>query len=130
MSPEARASEYVTYEWAYALGAGISVIPILYKQTELHPRLAALQYLDFTSFNHRPWDELIRAVTRASSKQVTPGYIKHAIEAINNVNPHDWEGAINTLADAKYNEVLIEALSHPFQDVRSNASLALGKTKR
>src|SRR6266487_4163812 len=129
MSPEARASEYVTYEWAYALGAGITVIPILYKRIELHPRLEALQYLDFTSYNHRPWDELIGAVSRASSQQDTPRYIKQAIDAINNVNPHDREGAINTLADAKYSEVLIEALSHPFQDVRSNARKALGKIK-
>ena len=129
MSSDARASEYVTYEWAYALGAGITVIPILYKRTELHPRLEALQYLDFTSYNHRPWDELIGAVTRASSQQDTPRYIKQAIDAINNVNPHDREGAINTLADAKYSKVLVEALSHPFQDVRSNASCALGKIK-
>jgi HEAT repeat protein len=129
MSPDARASEYVTYEWAYALGAEINVIPILYKKTELHPRLEALQYLDFTNFNHRPWDELIRAVSTATSKQDTPRYIKQAIDAINNVNTYDREGAINTLADAKYSEVLIEALSHPFQDVRSNASRALGKIK-
>jgi HEAT repeat protein len=101
----------------------------LYKRTELHPRLEALQYLDFTSYNHRPWDELIGAVTRASSQQDTPRYIKQAIDAINNVNPHDREGAINTLADAKYSKVLVEALSHPFQDVRSNASCALGKIK-
>ncbi len=28
MSPEARASEYVTYEWAFAWGAGVKVIPV------------------------------------------------------------------------------------------------------
>jgi len=45
MTPEAKTSEYVTYEWAFALGAKIKVIPILYKETVLHPRLEALQYL-------------------------------------------------------------------------------------
>ena len=45
MSPEAGKSPYVTYEWAFALGAGINVIPVLLKKTELHPRLEALQYL-------------------------------------------------------------------------------------
>ena len=39
MSPEAKASEYVTYEWAFAWGAGVQVLPILYKVTSLHPHL-------------------------------------------------------------------------------------------
>src|SRR5260370_42433663 len=43
MSPEAKASEYVTYEWSFALGVGIKVIPVMIKQTTLHPRLEALQ---------------------------------------------------------------------------------------
>src|SRR5262245_9520703 len=47
VTPEAKASEYVTYEWACAWGAGLKVIPVLLKRTELHPRLEALQYLDF-----------------------------------------------------------------------------------
>jgi len=59
MSPDARLSEYVTYEWAFALGHGTRVIPILLKQTSLHPRLASLQYLDFTNRVGRPWDKLM-----------------------------------------------------------------------
>ncbi len=60
MSPEARASEYVTYEWAYALGLGLPVIPVMLRETTpLHPRLDVLQYLDFTRRRNRPWDELI-----------------------------------------------------------------------
>jgi len=33
MTPEAIKSQYVTYEWAYADGLGIKVMPILYKDT-------------------------------------------------------------------------------------------------
>ena len=55
MTPEAQASEYVTYEWSFAWGAGVKVIPVMYKQTQLHPRLKTLQYLDFTNFPTRPW---------------------------------------------------------------------------
>jgi len=44
MTSEAKASEYVTYEWAFAEGAGVKVIPILLKTTELHPRLELRQY--------------------------------------------------------------------------------------
>jgi hypothetical protein len=32
MTPDAKASEYVTYEWAFAWGAGVRVIPIMYKE--------------------------------------------------------------------------------------------------
>lgn len=58
MSPNARNSEYVTYEWAFALGANRPLIPVLRIQTQLHPRLEALQYLDFTNYNGRPWNTL------------------------------------------------------------------------
>jgi hypothetical protein len=56
MTPEAKTSEYVTYEWAFAWGAGVKVIPVLYKETTLHPRLETLQYLNFTSRTARPWE--------------------------------------------------------------------------
>ena len=51
MTPEAKASEYVTYEWAFAWGVGIRVIPIMLRSTQLHPRLEALQYLDLPTQN-------------------------------------------------------------------------------
>ena len=63
MSPKAKASEYVTYEWAFAWGARVKVIPVLYKETPLHPRLDALQYLNFTDRVVRPWDTLINTLT-------------------------------------------------------------------
>src|SRR6266567_3712535 len=39
MTPEAKASEYVTYEWAFAWGMSIRVIPLMLRKTALHPRL-------------------------------------------------------------------------------------------
>ncbi len=65
MTPEAKESEYVTYEWAFAWGAGVKVIPVLYKKTSLHPRLEALQYLDFSGRTNRPWDTLIESIRNA-----------------------------------------------------------------
>jgi CheY-like chemotaxis protein len=78
MTPEAKASEYVTYEWAFAWGIGIKVIPVMLRPTTLHPRLEALQYLDFTNIKSRPWDKLIdevRAVTRhpRPEETISPG---------------------------------------------------------
>jgi hypothetical protein len=64
MSPEARKSEYVTYEWSFAYGVGIKIIPIMIKQTQLHPRLESFQYLDFTNRRARPWNELIDSLKK------------------------------------------------------------------
>lgn len=54
MTPHAFESKYVTYEWAYALGLGIKVIPIMLERTSLHPRLDVIQYLDFTNHWQSP----------------------------------------------------------------------------
>ena len=62
MTPDARKSEYVTYEWSFAWGKGVKIFPILLKQTPLHPRLESLQYLDFTNRASRPWNELIKSL--------------------------------------------------------------------
>lgn len=64
MTPEARKSEYVTYEWAYAWGKTTPIFPIMLKQTQLHPRLESLQYLDFTNKANRPWNDLIAAIKK------------------------------------------------------------------
>src|SRR5262245_61240220 len=57
ISPYSKMSEYVTYEWAFAQGAGIKVIPLMLIHTEkLHPQLENLQYLDFTDRARPPWD--------------------------------------------------------------------------
>lgn len=68
MTPEARKSEYVTYEWAFAWGKGKKIFPLMLKQTQLHPRLESLQYLNFTNNPARPWDELIESIKRAIKK--------------------------------------------------------------
>src|SRR5688572_22943376 len=74
MSPDADQSKYVTYEWAYALGLGVHVIPLLLKPTAMHPRLEILQYLDFTNNKHRPWDQLFEqlgnAITQSTASNI------------------------------------------------------------
>lgn len=51
-------SSYVTYEWAFALGSGKLIIPILIEECDIHPRMSVLQYIDFKN-KKRPWDILI-----------------------------------------------------------------------
>ena len=64
MSPDATQSQYVTYEWAFAVNAGVRVVPVLYKPTELHPRLAAFQFVNFAEVKgRRPWARLADALS-------------------------------------------------------------------
>jgi hypothetical protein len=62
MSPHSTKSQYVTYEWAFALGAGIRVIPVMRQPTILHPRLLSIQYIDFTVRRGTPWVNLLKAL--------------------------------------------------------------------
>jgi hypothetical protein len=68
VTPAARQSEYVTYEWAFAWGADVPVIPILLKETPMHPRLESLQYLDFTNPIARPWNKLLDALATTANR--------------------------------------------------------------
>jgi len=56
-------SPYVTYEWAFALGNGKTIIPVLTEDCEVHPRINVLQYLDFKD-SKRPWEKLIERITK------------------------------------------------------------------
>ncbi len=56
-------SPYVTYEWAFALGNGKTIIPVLIEDCEVHPRINILQYLDFKE-GKRPWDKLIERIKK------------------------------------------------------------------
>jgi len=77
MTPAAKMSEYVTYEWAFAYGAGVRVIPLIFVEPdELHPRLKTLQYRDFR--NTQLWEELIKDLQDAQS-QSSQLNIHHAV---------------------------------------------------
>jgi len=72
LSPSSKISEYVVYEWAYALGKDKIVIPIKLEDGEIHPVLKKRQSIDFSKRGLRPWNELVRqikeSVERASKK--------------------------------------------------------------
>jgi hypothetical protein len=51
-------SSYVTYEWSYALGAGVYVIPIMFRKTELPAKLQQINSHDFTAGGR--WDAVLK----------------------------------------------------------------------
>ncbi len=141
MTPEAKASEYVTYEWSFAVGLGIRIIPLKYKPTPLHPRLEAFQFLDCTS-NVRPWERLVeevqdaakspRSAPDAAIRVSTLSFIEQAKAALNGMDANVRKDAIATLAQAnssEAHEALLEALSHPVADVRQQAVVAISNIR-
>jgi hypothetical protein len=73
MSPHAIKSQYVTYEWAFALGAGVRAIPVVKRRTDIHPKLSSIQYIDFTTRRGTPWVDLRKALpARPSTILISP----------------------------------------------------------
>ena len=72
LTPKARDSSQLMYEWMFALGAGVRVIPIILVKTDLPPRLDSLRSLDFTTVANRPWGKLIRQIQEASVQNPNP----------------------------------------------------------
>lgn len=72
LSPESKQSEYVTYEWAFALGSGLRIVPLMLKDTPIHPRLEIFQYLDFTNRRARPWARLLSLLRELSTARKLP----------------------------------------------------------
>ncbi|MBI1258251.1 MAG: TIR domain-containing protein [Chloroflexi bacterium] len=78
ISPESQKSEYVTYEWSFAIGAGVPVFPLVITKVEaIHPRLSSIQYVDVSGTsnpNFKPvLDQLLalQAKRAAAAKPVT-----------------------------------------------------------
>lgn len=62
-------SSYVTYEWAWAMGNGKNIIPILTEPCDIHPRIKVLQYLDFQN-RKRPWTQLTDRINELHRKKL------------------------------------------------------------
>jgi hypothetical protein len=62
LSAKSAESAYVTYEWAYALGKGKPVIPLKLEECRVHPKLAAVQHLDFSVQGALPWESLVERI--------------------------------------------------------------------
>lgn len=136
LSPAGKASPYVNYEWAFALGAGVKVIPLLLGLTmeELHPRLAHLQSLDFTDRNTRPWERLFLALGSSIRRDAGPGMppvVEQAARALDSLAHEERMEAIRTLVqteDPAAAQLLAEkGLTHPVRDVRVQSAFGLRK---
>ena len=86
LSSNSADSPYVTFEWAYALGMGKSVIPVKLSQCTIHPRLEPTQYIDFSYPRALPWESLLQRLkeveveSEPSSEKTAVTTTKHTEE--------------------------------------------------
>ena len=133
MTPEAAVSPYVNYEWAFALGAGVTVVPLELRATEFHPRLDVLQRLDFTG-KSRPWEKLLHELEKAGTastvttipvSEIAPPAVKRAVAALDNLDAKEHLLAIENLAQMDHPAALAalaKALNHPNKSIRIAAA--------
>jgi hypothetical protein len=140
MTPEARKSEYITYEWACARGAEKPVIPLMWKSTGLHPRLDAFQYIDFAHSDHQiALDKLIKRLQIAEEQNTmykvprdAPPAVRRAVADLASPRADERKEALETLAGANHpsaRAVLIDCLSDTLRDVRFRAAFLLGNER-
>ena len=132
MTPTAEASKYVTYEWAFAWGIGVKIIPILLEPTSLHPRLEALQYLDFTHRSTHPWNKLTNLISELSKTvKDVPSVILSAITMLDSGSKGDRDAAINTLVESNhpvaFGNLIRNLNNHPLETVRRTVAQVLGQ---
>ncbi len=137
ITPAAKASEYVAYEWAYALGADVEIIPVVLRPASLHPQLALLPALDFTDTARLPWDTLLNRLRageqrrRGSGVAVShdaPAVVRRAVESLDSHSQEERRQAVNTLDHnnhAAAADALLGALLHSMADVRREALFRL-----
>jgi HEAT repeat protein len=139
LSPVSARSALVNYEWAFALGSGVPVLPVLLEiaEADLHPRLRTLQYLDFSNRSDRPWHLLMQSLHKLESAQRpttvhvprdAPPVIQQAARALDGTNEAERAAALASLGQMNHPavvEVLAEAVRHPVQQVRFGAAVHL-----
>jgi hypothetical protein len=67
LTPNSVDSVYFTYEWAFALGAGVKVIPIIFRGVEApHPHLMVQEQFDFGAYPDEEmfWKQFTRELQR------------------------------------------------------------------
>lgn len=136
ITPESVKSPSVTYEWIFALGVNIEVVPIYLQPIDEFPyRLSEIQYIDFRS-RHRPWKELINRLLMIHGEQTKrveipehlPLDTKRVISKLNSKASEERISAIKRLADFEDPEttlILLGMLKDENVEVRESAAVAL-----
>jgi len=141
LTPAASESKYVSYEWSFALGAGVKVLPLAINESDsdLHPSLASLHFLKFDDFPTGPWTDLINKLEALSEahRPITirlphkaPPSIREAARHLDSIDQSKRQAAVATLDQMDLplaDDVLEQAVDHPVEDVRRAAARPLAR---
>ena len=142
ITPNALKSEYVDYEWHFALNTNIPLIPIYLKEVDKLPYpLRNVQYIDFRVKRH--WGKLFERLKKLESTN-TNNSKKEAVEKVNPIverllrglkhkNVSTRIGSAKTLSqfeDDAAIDGLLDALNDPNNQVREQAAYSLAKRER
>jgi HEAT repeat protein len=133
VSPKALKSQWVTYEWSFAMGVGKTremFIPILIEPVDLkewHNKLLDIHYLDFTE--HHNWSALVSRLKEIRKKKPSESVLK-AEAALNDVNKDTVRSAVETLQNSRDPlaiEVMARNVEHPTPWVAASVAIALAE---
>jgi HEAT repeat protein len=134
MTPHARTSDYVAYEWAFALGARVPIVPLRLTAASFHPLLDERQHVDFSG-RQEPWEDLLGHIehraeigsTRTRALPAgTPPTIRRAAAALDSPDTEQQMAGLQSLADTDHpaaRDALIQALNHPVKNIRVAAAI-------
>lgn len=143
-------SQFVTYEWTYALFNNIPIIPLLrsgVKADELHPQLRSLHAIpvdkENLKQNNSTWDTLADAIRREIHNQLeptlkleapAPDYLIKLVERLNSHRMNDRKAAVDGLrrvnsADFHFLErpLILLLANENSPDIRESVVDLLGK---
>ncbi len=144
LSPNTRTNEFVNYEWAFALGAGVDVVVLQRQSTTAHPRLNLAWKLDFTYATRETWNTLFGILREFMGSEAPPIPVVETKSTASTVHVQDTSAPSRAarqtqsepLSDVSFasdqtavHETLTESLQHPMRDVRIQASLMLAQFK-
>lgn len=127
------ASPYVTFEWAFAMGRGIPIIPVMIESTpieKIHPRLCRLHV---HNFENEDWAKLSALVEKTLNKP-SAGHLdgRRAAERIvayidrkESINMVGFPG-IRTHIDLDYSDAFLRRVLREHTDLVAPATLKNG----
>lgn len=110
MTPGSLEREWVTYEWIFALGAGKTVIPAVFRKPDkYHERLKDLHWRFFTEDRKPEWEELLNDLRSELGNpdrsigapfNASP-FIKQVVDDLEGSDQNAWREAIKGLFESE-----------------------------
>ncbi len=140
-------SIHVTYEWMFALGRGIRVIPLkcLDLEKEMHPRLKDYSYEEFVDPKHDDWNKLIDLLTKLQREYDaeefaselppnTPRFVVNCLNDLETTDERKQRKAVDDLSksdlEASTKQLARISQSHHLPELRIYAAFKFLEKKR